>query len=87
MFHLYILLSEKTNKFYIGSTGNLSDRITRHNSGRSKATKSAIPWKLIYTEKFETRNEAIKRELEIKSWKSHKRILDLIISMGVAQSG
>ena len=78
MFHLYILLSEKTNKFYIGSTGNLSDRITRHNSGRSKATKTGIPWKLIYTEAFETRTEAIKREIEIKSWKSHARIMVLV---------
>ena len=78
MFHLYILLSEKTNKFYIGSTGNLEDRIIRHNSGRSKATKSGIPWKLLYTEEFETRSEAIKREQELKSWKSHERIAQLV---------
>ncbi len=62
MFHLYILLSEESNKFYIGSTGNLEDRIVRHNSGRSKSTLSGIPWKLIYTEKFETRSEAYRRK-------------------------
>ena len=78
MFHLYILLSEKTNKFYIGSTGNMEDRLIRHNSGRSKATKAGIPWKLMYTEEFETRNEAIKREMELKSWKSHNRVAQLI---------
>ena len=78
MYHLYILLSEKTNKFYIGSTGNLEDRLARHNGGRSKATTSGIPWKLIYTEEFEMRGEAIKRELEIKSWKSHKRVAQLV---------
>ena len=78
MFHLYILLSETTNKFYIGSTGNLEDRLIRHNSGRSKATKSGIPWKLLYSEEFETRSEAIKRELEIKSWKSHDRVAQLV---------
>ena len=78
MFHLYILLSEKTNKFYIGSTGNLEDRLTRHNSARSKATTTGIPWKLIYTEEFETRSEAIKREMELKSWKSHERVVQLV---------
>ena len=78
MFHLYILLSEKTNKFYIGSTGNLEDRFTRHNGGRSNATKFGIPWKLIYSEEFETRSEAIKRELEVKSWKSHERVAQLV---------
>ena len=78
MFHLYILLSEKTNKFYIGSTGNMEDRLIRHNSGRSKATKAGIPWKLMYMEEFETRNEAIKREMELKSWKSHNRVAQLI---------
>jgi len=78
MFHLYILLSEKTNKYYIGSTGNLEDRITRHNGGRSKSTKFGIPWKLIYTEEFETRSEAIIRELELKSWKSHERVSQLV---------
>ena len=78
MYHLYILLSEKTGKYYIGSTGNLEDRLIRHNSGRSNATKSGIPWKLKYKEEFTTRSEAIKRELEVKSWKSHERITHLV---------
>ena len=78
MFHVYILLSESTHKFYIGSTGNLSDRLLRHNSGRSKATKVGIPWQLVYSEEFPTRSEAIRREIELKSWKSHTRIEALI---------
>ena len=77
-FHLYILQSEKTTKYYIGSTGNLQDRFTRHNSGRSKATKAGIPWLLVYTEDFDSRSEAIKRENEIKAWKSHTRIAQMI---------
>lgn len=78
MFHVYILQSDKTGKFYVGSTGNLEDRITRHNSGRSKATKNEMPWKLVYTEEFQTRNDAYKREMEIKAWKSHERIAQLV---------
>ena len=77
MFHVYILLSEKTHKYYIGATGNLPDRLLRHNNGRSKATKTGIPWKLVYSEIFQTRSEAMIRENEIKSWKSHNRIKQL----------
>jgi putative endonuclease len=80
MFHVYILLSKTTNKFYIGSTGNLDDRLTRHNNGRSKSTKTGMPWTIVYTEVFQTRSEAMIRETEIKSWKSHTRISQLINS-------
>src|SRR6056297_1398325 len=48
MFFLYILYSESKDRFYIGSTAKLDERINRHNSGRSKATKAARPWKLMY---------------------------------------
>ncbi len=78
MFYVYILLSEKTGKFYIGSTGDLEDRLFRHNSGWNKSTQSGRPWQLVYSEAFSTRSEAMKREKEIKSWKSHKRISELI---------
>jgi len=78
MFHTYILLSEKTGKYYIGSTGNLEDRLSRHSTGRSKATFSGRPWKLIWTEEFITRSSAYNREMEIKAWKSHDRIEQLV---------
>ena len=80
MYHLYILLSKKTSNYYIGSTGNIVDRIIRHNSGRSKSTTSGIPWLLVYSEEFESKSEAIHREMEIKGWKSHQRITNLIQS-------
>lgn len=80
MYYIYILLSEKTGKYYIGSTGDIDDRLYRHNSGQSKYTKSGIPWRLVYSEEYATRGEAVKRENEIKRWKSHTRITDLINS-------
>lgn len=45
--YVYILQSESVGKYYCGETQNIEDRIERHNSGRSKSTKSGIPWKLI----------------------------------------
>ena len=80
MYYIYILLSEKTGKYYIGSTGDIDDRLYRHNSGQSKYTKSGLPWRLVYSEEYATRGEALKRENEIKRWKSHTRITDLINS-------
>jgi len=80
MYYTYILKSEVTNKFYIGSTGNLEDRLTRHNQGRSKSTAKGIPWTLELIEEYETRSVAMRREMELKSWKSHKRIDELILS-------
>ena len=62
MFTAYILQSGKNLEYYIGSTGNLNDRIKRHNKGYSKYTKGRGPFKLIHKEEYETLSEAKKRE-------------------------
>ena len=69
MFTVYILLSEKDNKRYIGFTHNLERRLTEHNSGKVKSTKNRIPLKVIYTEEFVLKSDAMKREKQIKSKK------------------
>jgi len=74
MYNVYILQSDKTGKFYVGSTGDLEDRLIRHFNGRSIATKHGEPWKLVFTEEYNSRQEGFHREMEIKSWKSHSRI-------------
>ncbi len=66
MFTVYILFSESLNRYYVGHTGDLKDRLIRHNQGRSKSTKSGIPWKIMYTEAYQTKPEAYQREMEIK---------------------
>ena len=52
MFYVYIIKSKKDGSYYTGHTANLNDRITRHNQGRSKYTKSKTPWDLVYFEEF-----------------------------------
>jgi putative endonuclease len=49
-----------------------------HNLGRSKFTSKGIPWKLKYSEPFETEIEAMRREKQIKKMKSRKYIISLI---------
>ncbi|MBI5139775.1 GIY-YIG nuclease family protein [Candidatus Nomurabacteria bacterium] len=80
MFYTYILNSEKNGRYYIGHTRDLNDRLSRHNAGRMKSTKSSLPWKLVYKENYETKQEAYRREFEIKSYKGgikFKKLLDL----------
>lgn len=67
MYTVYILLSEKDNKRYIGFTDNLVRRLFEHNSGLVKSTKNRKPLKLIYTEQFENKSDAMNRERFFKS--------------------
>ena len=78
-FHIYILFSEYKNKFYIGYTSDeLSERIRKHNSNHRGFTGGIGDWELKYSEAYFTKTEAIKREKEIKNWKSRKMIEMLI---------
>jgi putative endonuclease len=70
MFYVYILQSEITGKYYIGSTKNVSQRLARHNAKMVLSTKHYCPWQLIHTELFGTLSHVRRRELEIKSWKN-----------------
>jgi len=67
MYYAYILYSQKLNKYYVGSTNNIKRRIEEHNRGKTAFSKQGYPWALKYSEVFSTRNEAVKRELEIKN--------------------
>ncbi|WP_026776843.1 GIY-YIG nuclease family protein [Polaribacter sp. Hel_I_88] len=78
MFIVYILFSEKLNKYYIGFTSDLNARIIRHNQGGNSFTGKTNDWKIVYTEEFEEKTEAINREKQIKGWKSRKMVEKLI---------
>jgi len=75
-FSVYILRSEKFDKYYIGQTKDLKARIELHNSSRAKWTKRYQPWVLVHFEEFETRSVAMKREKELKSLKDIRRHLE-----------
>lgn len=66
MFYIYILeCSDGT--YYTGYTDNPERRLAVHNSGKgAKYTKTRRPVKMIYTEAFETKSEAMRREAGIK---------------------
>lgn len=68
MAYIYILRCEN-DELYVGSTIDINDRVVRHKSGRGAVyTKHHKPEELIYTEEYDTYQEAFKRERQIKGW-------------------
>ena len=86
MFTPYVLYSSKFDKIYVGQTSDLSRRIVQHNLGKHRYTKRYVPWKILYTEKFKTRAEAMKREKELKSHQGRNFIRSELLNGGVRQS-
>ena len=68
-YFVYVLYSEKSDKIYIGMTSDLEKRIFAHNNLPKGWTKNFRPWELIYSEEFDTKSKALKREKELKSHK------------------
>ena len=67
MYFVYAISSKVRNYIYVGLTSNLEERVTRHNKGNEKTTKPYRPFKLVYSEKLDTRIKARKREKYLKS--------------------
>jgi putative endonuclease len=90
MYYVYIIESQKSNRYYIGQTDNLEKRIERHNKGRNLSTKAYIPWSLKWWQEYETRSEAMQIEKKIKSIKKREGITKFVKEnnfRGVAQPG
>lgn len=69
MFHfVYILKSEKDNKFYTGYTKNLKLRFKLHQDGKVPSTKLRQPLKLIYYEACLNQKDATHREKYLKTY-------------------
>ncbi len=75
---LYVLRSRSTGKFYIGSAVDVVARFAEHQRGHSTYTRDRGPWDLVYQEEYATLKEARRRERQLKSWKSHRCLQDLI---------
>ncbi|NMM61592.1 GIY-YIG nuclease family protein [Clostridium sp. P21] len=60
---------------YTGYTNNLTKRIKTHNEAKgAKYTRGRLPVKLVYSEEFATKSEALKREYAIKAMKRKNKI-------------
>ena len=78
-YKVYILFSVILNKYYVGYTGDdLNERLRKHNSNHKGFTGKTGDWKIVYQESFQLKSDASNREIEIKKWKSRKKIELLI---------
>jgi putative endonuclease len=79
-YYVYILYSERSDKYYIGHTENYKARLWSHNnSERTNYTSSFRPW--IIAACFEAgveRGDAIKIEKKLKNLKSKVRLKKII---------
>jgi len=76
---VYVLLSIKTGKKYIGSTTkDPKERLCEHNSGQVPWTSKHRPLKLIYTENFDNVDMAQKRERFFKTGKGRTVLESLL---------
>ncbi len=80
MYVTYVLYSKKYHKIYIGYTSQLIKRFHSHNRLATKGwTIKYRPWEVIYLEFFEIKQEAIRREKELKTTRGRDFISKLIV--------
>lgn len=75
MYTVYILKTSG-NTLYTGISNNLSKRLSEHRNHTKKSAKymrSFDSFKLVHTEKYKTKSEALKREAEIKKLTKNKK--------------
>ena len=82
-YFVYILSSQKDGRYYIGSTSNVAARLIFHNNGLQRSTKSRMPLVLVYSETFTNKQDALKREKQIKAYKGGNAFKKLLEGPGM----
>ena len=78
---VYILFSKALDKYYIGYTSDsIEARLRKHNANHKGFTGKNADWTIKHTQAFITKQEAMKREKQIKSWKSRVRMEQLVLN-------
>ena len=85
MYYVYVLKSLKDGQLYKGYTSDITARIKDHNKGKIRSTKSHRPYELVHLEFFQSKTEARKRELFLKSG-AGRRILTTILNTNNLES-
>lgn len=76
--HLVYILRCRDQSLYTGYTNNLKKRLKLHEEGKgAKYTRGRGPFEVVYIEYFPTKEDALKREYQIKQLE-RKDKLDLV---------
>ena len=76
-YFVYLISSAKNSKLttYVGYTNNLKKRLNLHNKGKGSKFTRGRHWKVIYKEKYTTKNEAMSREYYIKKNRKFRNLI------------
>ena len=74
MQYVYVLISLKDLRLYIGTSSDLRNRVEKHNSGYVISTKNRRPFKLLYYECYSELPDAKRREKYLKGGKGHNEL-------------
>ncbi len=79
--HFVYILKCSDGTLYTGYTTDVCHRLSAHNSGQgAKYTRGRGPCELVYVEEFDRKEDAMKREWQIKHKYTKKQKEELIIS-------
>jgi len=78
MYYVYVLLSKKDKKFYIGFTENLKSRVKKHKKGKIFATKGRLPLNLVFYEAYLNKYDALRREKYLKTKKGKTTLRSML---------
>ena len=78
MYSVYIIYSGKIDKYYIGFSADITERLLKHNRSTRGFSSTGKPWSLVYTERFKVKKDALEREKQLKNWKNRDRLIALV---------
>jgi len=76
-YFVYVIGSLKNSKLttYVGYTNNLKKRLNLHNTGKGAKFTRGRNWRVLYTEKYSRKDEAISREYYIKKNRKFRNLI------------
>ena len=77
-YYIYVLLSQKDGKFYIGFTNDLKRRVKEHKQNKNISTSKRLPLKLIYFEGHLSKEDAMRRECYFKTAKGKTTLKQML---------
>jgi len=81
MFYVCII-KNKNERYYIGQTNNLEERIKMHNGNRVQSTRNKGPWEFVITKECSSRSKAMQLEQYLKSLKNSHQAITYLGTIG-----
>jgi putative endonuclease len=74
---VYVLGSADSGRMltYVGWTNDIEKRLARHNAGKGARSTRGRVWRLLYSERFESKSDAMSREWYLKRDRAFRKEL------------